>query len=340
MKLGRFGSELTAEQARTEAKRVRAQVALDRDPAAERRAARRRQRQRQEAPTVAELAGLWQEDRKVKWRPTTARAYRMWIKVHVVPAIGKTKAHEVEPTDVRRLYRSIVAHAPTTANQVLRALSSMYSWGVAHDDLPMIVANPCIAALDRSSKAPEERRERYPANGELGRLVAVLADRDDLPAKFFGLMLLTGCRKGELLGAKWSNFDLDGEHPTWTKPASSTKQRKLHRLPLNTEAVALLRAVKDASPLSPFGKLNEGNLRWHWVNVCKAAGIADLRAHDLRHWHASLAASAGETLLTIGGLLGHRSPQTTHRYSHLLDDSLRAASGRVGQVINLAGRRP
>ena len=70
-----------------------------------------------------------------------------------------------------------------------------------------------------------------------------------------------------------------------------------------------------------------------WRTICHAAGITGLRPHDLRHNYASQLASAGIGLHVIGGLLGHRKPSTTARYSHLTDNALRAAAERAGAVI-------
>jgi integrase len=343
-KIGRT-TELSAEQARAEAKRLNAAIALGLDPAAERKAARLRQKQRHAAPTVADL---WKEclaactsRPKKPWSVSTARLYGGWFENYILPSMGKVKVHEVQSSDIRKLYRGIVERLPATADQVLRAISSMYGWAVASDDYPLITVNPCVGALDHASKGPGARkRVREPRNGELGRFIGALATRDDLPSLFFSAQLLSGCRKGELLQAKWRDFDLESESPTWTKPAHTTKTGAMHRLPLNPETVKVLRTVKERCPFSPFSGLNAGNLRKPWAEICKAAEIEDLTPHDLRHWHASIAASSGESLLVIGGMLGHADQATTMRYSHLVDDALRRASTKVGEVIRLAGRRP
>jgi integrase len=152
-------------------------------------------------------------------------------------------------------------------------------------------------------------------------------------------LLLTGARRGEAGSARWHDFDLDGDHPSWTKPRTATKQKKAHRLPLSAEAVAILQEVRAEQPFSPFGRLGDSTLRKAWVEVLEAAEVRDLRVHDLRHWHASLLASAGLSLPLIGALLGHSSPATTSRYAHLVDAALRKATGELGQIVDLAGRR-
>ena len=75
-----------------------------------------------------------------------------------------------------------------------------------------------------------------------------------------------------------------------------------------------------------------------WRRICKSAGIADLRIHDLRHSFASELVSSGASLPLIGALLGHSNPSTTSRYSHLYDDPLRKAVETVCAVIAAAGK--
>ena len=90
----------------------------------------------------------------------------------------------------------------------------------------------------------------------------------------------------------------------------------------------------------PFGRLDEWRLRKAWADILAEAKISDLRVHDLRHWHASLLASMGLSLPIIGALLGHSSPSTTARYAHLLDEALRQATDRVGEIVRLPVKQP
>jgi integrase len=85
---------------------------------------------------------------------------------------------------------------------------------------------------------------------------------------------------------------------------------------------------------SPRGDGRVIELKDHWARLCKAAGIAGLRIHDLRHSFASQLVSGGASLPLIGALLGHSNPTTTARYAHLYDDPQRAAVERVGAIIS------
>ena len=150
------------------------------------------------------------------------------------------------------------------------------------------------------------------------------------------LALLTGARRGELLAAKWVDFDLAAG--VWVKPASTTKQKSLHRVALSDVAVRLLLEMRRHSPDEAwvFPARRGGHrvtLREPWDAIRAAAGIPDVRLHDLRHTFASISASSGASLPLIGAMLGHASPATTHRYAHLLDDPQRAAANRVAEAI-------
>ena len=135
------------------------------------------------------------------------------------------------------------------------------------------------------------------------------------------------------------------------KPGATTKQKTAHEAPLSAAAVVLLQRIRgaapnnaDGGPVSPWvfpGHVPSGHLvdiKRPWQAIRKAAGIADVRLHDLRHTYASILASAGASLPMIGALLGHTQPATTARYTHLFDDPLRKLTDQVGHVIN--GTKP
>jgi integrase len=331
LKLARVG-DLSCEMARDQAKRMLAEITTGGDPARDRRAARAAERQRRLAPTVADLAEAWQADRRPKWRPASAVEIARQVDKVINPSLGRLKAGEVTSARIEAMLADLSRRAPILANRVRSTLSAMYHWAVRRADWP-ITANPVVEV----GRNEEHKRERYPINGELARLVNVLHERGDLAGRFYLLLLLTGARRGELENARWADVDLDAG--VWVKPASSTKQKKLHRLPLSLEAVELLRQVKLAEPFAPFTRLQEHQLRKAWREILHAANIVGLRVHDLRHWHASLLASMGLSLPIIGALLGHSNHATTQRYAHLLDDALRQAAEKVGELVRLPAKR-
>ena len=92
------------------------------------------------------------------------------------------------------------------------------------------------------------------------------------------------------------------------------------------------------STASATGHLVE--IKKGWALICKAAGISNLRLHDLRHSFASALVSSGATLPLIGSMLGHASPATTARYAHMFVDPMKAAAEKIGVLIENAAMLP
>jgi integrase len=146
---------------------------------------------------------------------------------------------------------------------------------------------------------------------------------------------LTGARRGEAFAAKWADIDLSAG--TWTKPASVTKQKREHIVPLSAPTLLLLSTMQKAATgeyIFP-GRVDghQADIGGAWDAICEAAGLDGVRLHDLRHTYASVLASGGTSLHVIGSLLGHSEPRTTQRYAHLTDAALRVATERAGAVI-------
>jgi integrase len=186
---------------------------------------------------------------------------------------------------------------------------------------------------------PENPRERFLDVTEIGWLSNVLNEhKNQRMADVIRLLMLTGARRGDVLNATWDQFDLD--RAAWTKPAATTKQRKLHRTPLSSAAVQLLRTIRARTPEKcpwvfpgdAHGKPVQ-EIKRFWHDVRKKAELADIRIHDLRHTFASLLVSGGMSLPMIGKLLGHTQVQTTQRYAHLFDDPLRVGLNQVGEML-------
>jgi integrase len=252
----------------------------------------------------------------------------MWIK-DILPALGNKKVADVTTQDCDDLHRAVSPDRPTRANRVIevlrKALNLAIRWG-------WIERNPAAGGR----RNPETKRTRYLTRDEIGRLIDALEmhpERGSADALLF--MLFTGCRRGEALNAKWEQFNLSSH--TWTKPSAETKQRREHRVPYSTTVAEILeRRRVEASGTYIFpGSLDAPlqEVRRTWKSVCDSAGISEVRIHDLRHTFASLVASAGQSLLVVGELLGHSTAQTTKRYAHLYDDSLRTAAELVSMSI-------
>ena len=319
--------------ARKRAEEFRLKIANGIDPLEEKQAA-------YAAPTMRDLFKRYDEEYLPRLAPRTAADTRSMFTKIILPRIGAKKVADVSFSDCEALHRFVSQDRPVRANRVhevlRRSLNLAINWGWIGD-------NPA-ARVERNT---EHKRARYLAQDEIGRVLEALdthPQRSSCDAIKF--MLLTGCRRGEALSARWDQFD--PALRVWVKPAATTKQRREHRVPLSSMASALLQDRRtardalhehDALRLSAFVFAgDEGralvDVKRTWAAVSKAAGLRNTRMHDLRHTFASIAVSQGQSLPVIGAMLGHTQPQTTARYAHLFDDSLLNAAEMVGAAIN------
>jgi integrase len=313
--------------ARERAKELKRLVDLGEDPMATRDQARG-------APTVRDLAERYKAEHGPRKRPRSLAEDVTLLEQHIVPRLGRMRVDAVRRVDVETLHRAISKETPTRANRVLALLSTMFALALRWE---LCAINPCRGV----EKNREHRRERYLTADELGRLMAALAEHPhQRSADAIRLLLLTGSRRNEVLGAQWAEFDLS--QGIWTKPHTSTKQGKSHRVPLSAPARQLLAEMRAKSGPALFpgrrGGDQQQTLKTFWRAICRNADLRDLRVHDLRHAFASYLASSGLSLPVIGALLGHSSPTTTQRYAHLLDDPLRAATEKVGAIVTGASK--
>jgi integrase len=334
----------TVGAARIEARRLRHLIDQGGDPLADIEAERA-------APTVSDLiARFIAEHVEPRTRPETKRAYIRILHKHIGPHFGKhTKVADVGFADIDALHRKITNDgAPYVANRCVAVMSKMFGLAVRWQ---MCERNPC-RGIGRNY---ETKRKRYLDGDELARLTAALARYPEQQvSNIIRLALLTGARIGEVRAMRWADLaDSDergGTRTIWTKPASTTKQKADHIVPLSAPAQQLLAGIRErqAAGRKPLGEfvfpsyLNKSghvlNIERPWRAICKAADITGLRVHDLRHSFASQLVSSGASLPLIGALLGHANVTTTSRYAHLFDDPLRKAVDSVGATIMAAGQ--
>jgi integrase len=329
-------SNWTARVARDKARALRRQVDDGGDPLGDIAAER-------QAPTVSELADRFITEHVLpKTRPGTTTAYLGHLRRYIRPALGNLKVAAVKFGDIDRLHRHVTdSRGPYAANRTVATLTKMFGlavrWGYRTD-------NPCKGvAANRETK-----RRRYLKDDELPRLLKAMAAHPNRGAvNIVRMLLLTGGRVGEVLAMRWEDVDLGAG--TWHKRAAATKQKTDHSVPLSAPARALLSeiAAEQAKggakqvfvfPGRSSASGHYADLNFFWKDLRDAAGIPDVRLHDLRHSVASVLASSGISLPIIGELLGHATPAMTSRYAHIFMDAQRAAIERVGAVVEAAGR--
>lgn len=323
-------SGLTVTAARKRAGDIRSDARKGKDPLGE------RQRQAR-AETFKQLWEQFVEQHGPRLRPATLRDYSSLARLYLLPALGPRKVEVITYPEVAALHRKVTRAGSTyQANRCVAVTRKLFSFAIRAG---LIEKNPATGI----ELNPEAGRERYLTGEEMARLFQAMREYEKgRPSRrtycdAVRLLLLTGARRGEVMNARWEQFDLQGG--VWTKPAATTKQKRLHRVPLSGAALALLQTLPaDGAWLFPSsrGKGPITDMKKPWETVRGMAGLDDVRLHDLRHCFASHAISAGVPLAVVGALLGHSQAATTQRYAHLLDDPQRKAADKVGAVVRHA----
>lgn len=336
--------KITADQARDIAKGLAADVAKGGDPAGERKAART-------APGMNEFLDRYYCEHVCRMNKVSTQAeVARQIDAYIRPALGKIKVADVARADIARLHSAMSA-TPYAANRTLALLSKAFGlaevWGFRPDN-----SNPC----HRVQRYKEQSRERFLSDREFAALGDILARAEAGPIAHDGrkapvrinpqaivairLLIFTGARVGEILALRWESINRDAQRAELTDSKTGRKH-----LPLPPAALELLHGL--GTPESGQGYVVRGgngsdasaplvNLKDPWNHIRKAAGLDDVRLHDLRHSFASVAASGGMSLVLIGALLGHRNAATTARYAHLSDDPKKAAAEKISTHIKAA----
>ncbi len=323
--VGRHGV-IGASEARRRATLIIARIRAGEEPVPEAK--------KTESIAVAALAERYlREHVAVRCKPTTATQYRLAIERYIVPALGALPVSSLGRSQVADLQHSL-SDRPAMANLVIATLSRMIdqaiAWGVAGE-----ITNPCRSA----PKYRTRRRERFLTDAEFRRLGSILDELEATgrisphAAAALRLLMLTGCRRNEILTLRWEDVRLEAQELRLSD--SKTGPRTVS---LSPEAVQVLASIErlPGNPwvipgTKPGARLS--SLFEPWRKVRARAGLDDVRLHDLRHSFASRALALGESLPVIARLLGHAQIQTTARYTHLTRDAVKDAATRVAKGI-------
>jgi len=296
-----------------------------------------------EAPggvTLREALKRYMREHGTKLKPRTAQLYQGLVDNVLVPEVGEERVAEIERATIETLHRKL-KETPRKANTTIAVLSSFFGWA-EDENLREEGKNPC----KRIKRYKERKRERYLNADELTRLGKVLAEVEQegserpFAVAAIRLLILTGARLGEILGARWSYVDLArGE---LRLPDSKTGEKVIR---LNEAACDVLNGIPRVvgNPYVIVGIIKGKpmvNLHIPWEKIRHNAGLDEVRLHDLRHSFASVAAESGASLPMIGTLLGHTRVETTARYAHLQEKPVRDLNEGVGKrlAVMLGGK--
>ena len=282
------------------------------------------------------FAGEFLDRQTRHWTARTLESNTYMVRKYILPAFGHLTVDAITVEHVKDWFASM-ADRPGSANRAMPVLSLMMRmaelWGYRPHN-----SNPCKNA----KRYRMQPKARFLNAEEMARLNAVLT-RDEFycpqAVAIIRLLMLTGCRAGEVVSLEWDWIRRKRIH----LPDSKSGPRTVW---LSSAARAFIDAIPRYSPDCPFlfparpPTRHIDNFEYQWHRIRGEAGLPGLRLHDLRHTWASVAAMNGVDMVTVAKLLGHALVETTERYTHLSDRSVADPADRVSGRIHaaLAGR--
>jgi len=331
-KIGR-ATEMELDDARRQARKLKAEITLGADPQAELKARR----------SIITFDAFFRDH----YLPHAKVHKRTWDKdqerydLRLKEAFGRNRLDQIRRQEIQSFHAGLRNEglSPAYADHFIKLLRHALNLAVEWE---MLDRNPAsrVHLFNADNKV-----EHYLDAEELERLVRVL--KEDGPrhrnVRLIALFLLsTGARLNEALRARWG--DIDRGNRVWRIPALNSKSKRVRSVPLNASAVEVLdRLDTEGSHECLFVNARTGrrytSIHKVWRQLRAMAGLPHLRIHDLRHQYASFLVNSGRTLYEVQQILGHSDPSVTQRYAHLSRRSLQDAADSADDVISKAMRR-
>ena len=315
---------ISFDKARTAAEKLRSRVVLGESPIEEKKLQRL-------IPTLAELYRDTYLPHLQNTRRNMGSDLSFW-KVHILPGLGDKHLDEITQQKVIDEQMAMRKAGYSTGMSNKWIVQIRYAYTVAKQfGVPGSESNPAAGV----KQFRVEGRERFLTKEETQRLCDAVAQSENTQLKYIvTLLLMLGCRKRELLDARWEHFDLERRH--WRIPLSkSGKSRHVPLSPAVVETLAQLPRWNDCPYVLPNPMTRKPFTGIHvaWDTARKKAGLPEVRMHDLRHTFASNLVNAGHSLFVVSKALGHSNTLMTQRYSHLSDETLFAAADAAANAI-------
>ena len=275
------------------------------------------------------VSGSWRAACYHRCKPSTRQRLDSALRTQLLPTFGARRLGEIRSPAVHEWFDGYSRTAPAGANRALDILKQIFNYAI---ECGLLDANPARGVRHN----PRPRVTRFLSQEEVARVYAALdAHRGrgsgQQQAAIIRLLLLTGCRKGEMVCLRWDEVDggvlrlADSKTGPRTVFLSKAAQKLIARQP-RTDSPYVFPSLRDGS----VPRSSELSL---WRKVQRVAEVDDVRLHDLRHTFASHAVMQRVPLPVLSQLLGHSRDRMAMRYAHIGDQEAEAAAERVGTRI-------
>ena len=307
--------------------------------------------------TVAQLLTRWRDDvLRHQVAPSTADNYESIAMQHIAPALGRKKVAKLTAAEVDHLLSTKLDEGLSASTVrriravISQALDQGVRWGIVSRNVATLTRGPRIVRREGRTLSPEEARRL---------LEALHGHRREA---LYTLMLSTGLRRGEALGLKWDDLDLESGvllvrrqltregGQLRTSDTKTLRSRRAVDLPAPLVSILRKHRADQAADRLKLGSawqetgyvfttsigtpFDPRNMYREFQSICISAGLGKWHPHELRHSAASLMLAQGVKLQVVSEVLGHSSIRmTADVYGHVLAPDRRAAANAMGETL-------
>ncbi len=311
------------------------------------------------------LCDEWLPMMKSQVKTSTWHSYKRNIELHVVPRIGDRVLKDVSAQILNKLYNDLLTDGKKNADGGLSPKTVRYIHTTLHKalgdavDADILGVNPATKAKPPKPRATATDKLQFWRVDELAAFLRHV-EGTRLEALWY-LLAMTGMRRGEALGLRWSDIDFDAMRLSvrntftsveYTIVASTPKTHRARVIDLDERTIAKLRAHHErqlsekaewkndyvnndlAFPRENGTPSHPDGITQRFENEVKRAGLRRIRLHDLRHTHATIALGAGIPVKVISERLGHETPAfTLKQYAHVIPGMQAEAAAQIASLV-------
>ena len=302
------------------------------------------------------FAEQWFEDyAELNHKDTTLQRERN-LSIRTYKAIGHLRLDKITARDIQKFINSLAKNGTNqktgkplsykTIRHHLSFISTIFEYAIKQD---VVSINPCskvtVPKRTENGKAVVREKKIY-TKEQAKELLKILSESTMMYRVYFTLLLYTGCRKAELLGLEWDDFDYDEQTVHIVRTSNYSKKRGMYTdtpkteksnriIALPPEVIELVKQFRSERAIyvremgdkwmeterlftNAEGHPMHSNTPYNWLErLCKRHGLPFYGIHTFRHFVASAEIEAGIDPVTVAAMLGHSPPQTTlTTYSH------------------------